>query len=225
MQINIAIADDQHLFRMGMVAVLNSLENIKVGLQCTNGKVLLTELATATEKPTMIILDLVMPELDGIATLKLIRQEYPTIPVLMLSSHEDQDAVFSALKAGANGYLSKNAQAEEVEQAISDVLKEGFYLKIPKANLSHLKAIDETSVNSDWSTALISKREKEILSLICQQYTNSEIASKLSISERTVEGHRNHLLNKTDSKNAIGLLVFALKHRLVSLAEIFNEAG
>lgn len=222
MQINIAIADDQYLFRTGMVAILNSLENIKVSLECANGKALLTELAAATQKPAMIILDLVMPELDGIATLKLIRRDYPTLPVLILSSHEDQDAVFSALKAGANGYLSKNAQAEEVQQAIADVLKEGFHLQIPKPDLNHLKGIDESAVNSVWSTALISKREKEILSLICQQYTNAEIADKLSISERTVEGHRNNLLNKTDSKNAIGLLVFALKHRLVSLTEVFG---
>ncbi|MDQ8004102.1 MAG: response regulator transcription factor [Pedobacter sp.] len=223
MQIKIALTDDQYLFRMGMAAILNSLENTKVILECADGQTLVDELAKSSENPDLIILDVIMPAPDGIATLKLIRKMSPTLPVLMLSSHEDQDAVFAALRAGANGYLSKNASAEELQQAITNILRDGFYLQVPSPDLSHLKM--DFAPNNLGAEQLISKREREILSLICQQYTNAQIGEKLSISERTVEGHRNNLINKTNSKNVIGLLVFALKHRLVSLNDILGKSN
>lgn len=223
MQIKIALTDDQYLFRTGMTAILNSLENIKVILECANGQILIDELTKASETPDLVILDLIMPEPDGIATLKMIRKISPTLPVLVLSSYEDQDAVFAALRAGANGYLSKNASAEELQQAITDICRDGFYLQVPSPDLSHLKiGFDPNNFDAE---QLISKREKQILSLICQQNTNAQIAEKLSISERTVEGHRNNLINKTNSKNVIGLLVFALKHRLVSLNDVLGKSS
>lgn len=220
MQIKIALADDQYLFRKGMVALLDSLANVRVVLECADGRALIEALSKAAEVPDLVILDVIMPAPDGIATLGLLRGIFPALPVLMLSSDEDQDAVFAALRAGANGYLSKNASGEELQRAIADIYRDGFYLQVPRPDLLHLKELYGPG-NYD-AAKLISRREKEVLVLICQQFTNAQIAAKLSISERTVEGHRNNLIHKTNSKNVIGLLVFALKHRLVCLGDIFG---
>jgi DNA-binding NarL/FixJ family response regulator len=220
MQIKIALADDQYLFRKGMVALLDSLANVRVVLECADGRTLVEALSKAAELPDLVILDVIMPAPDGIATLGLLRGIFPALPVLMLSSDVDQDAVFAALRAGANGYLSKNASAEELQQAIADIYRDGFHLQVPRPDLGHLT--EAYGLGDLDAHQLVSKREKEVLLLICQQFTNAQIAARLSISERTVEGHRNNLIQKTNSKNVIGLLVFALKHRLVALGDIFS---
>ena len=222
--INVAIADDQILFRLGLVTILNSLADIKVVCDVSNGKMLLEYLSSSTIAPSLILLDMVMPELDGMSTLAILKREYPMLPVLVLSSHDDHKTIFAALEAGANGYLTKSAPPVEVEEAICAVMRHGNYLKIPRSeNGQQFMSLISPESATAGPQILLSGREKEILALVCFQYTSAEIARQLHLSERTVEGHRNNLIQKTNSKNTVGLIVYALKNKLISLSQLLQS--
>jgi DNA-binding NarL/FixJ family response regulator len=217
MMINIAIADDQKLFRKGMTALINSFDDIKIVFEAENGKQLLELCNEAIQKPDIILLDLSMPEMNGLEALKILKEDHSEIRVIILSSHEIENYILATIQAGANGYLAKNAEPEEVELAIREVFKNDFYFTLPMLAIMRkglTKKIPSVSLdNEDNLTA----REKEVLKLICKQFNSHEIAEKLFLSNRTVEGHRNNLLLKTGSRNTAGLVLYALKHKLLEI--------
>jgi DNA-binding NarL/FixJ family response regulator len=215
--INIAIADDQLLFRKGMISLLKTFEDIDVVMEADNGKELLMGIKTITNKPHVVLLDLSMPELNGIETAKILHNEYPDMKVLILSVHNEERFITHLLELGANGYLFKNADPEEVLKAIHLVIDVGFYFnevtieamkKRMAKKRSKLMMLDDVSLT-------LTQREIEVLNLICKQCTAQEIADKLCISARTVDGHRNNLLEKTGARNTAGLVIFAIKHFLI----------
>lgn len=221
MTINVAIADDQRLFRKGMIALVNSFENVKIIFEAENGKQLVDLLDSETEKPNIILLDLSMPEMNGLEALKIIKESHPTIGVIILTIHEAEHHILATIQAGANGYLAKNAEPEEVEKAIREVAKNDFYFTIPmlevmRKGLSKKPQAFSLNENED----LLTPREKEVLQLICKQFSSIEIGEKLFLSSRTVEGHRNNLLTKTGSRNTAGLVLYALKHKLIEIDKL-----
>ena len=215
--ITIAIADDQMLFRRGMAAIINSFEGMTVVCETDNGRKLLTFLETTTQKTDVILMDLSMPELNGIDTMKIIHEKYPDQKVIILSVHNEEKFVVHLIELGANAYLFKNAEPEDVESAIRGVVEKGFYFSESlmhtfQKRMSNKKT--HVSVHDNIPITLTA-REIEVMNLICQELTAQEIAEKLFISVRTVDGHRNNLLEKTGARNTAGLVIFAIKNNLV----------
>jgi DNA-binding NarL/FixJ family response regulator len=216
--ITIAIADDQLLFRRGMAAIINNFEGMSVVCETDNGSKLLTFLETTTQKPDVILMDLSMPELNGIDTMKIIHEKYPDQKVIILSIHNEEKFVVHLIELGANAYLFKNAEPQDVENAIRGVVEKGFYFS-ESLMMTFQKRLNNkkthVSVHENIPISLTT-REIEVLNLICQELTAQEIAEKLFISVRTVDGHRNNLLEKTGARNTAGLVIFAIKNNLVN---------
>jgi DNA-binding NarL/FixJ family response regulator len=212
--IKVAIADDHKIFRKGVILSLRPFGNIKFVQEAENGDELLAGIAESA--PDVVLMDLRMPGKDGIETTKIISKQYPHIYVLVLSMHEDERFVSHMMENGANGYLLKNAEPQEIKKAIMDVYEKGYYLNnfvnrilIKKA---HSKQKSLPSLNNDIS---ISDKEKEVLQFICMEYTAQEIAQKMEISPRTVEAIKDRLMERFGSKNTAGLVFFAVKNNLV----------
>ena len=212
--IKVAIADDHKIFRKGVILSLRPYNNIKFVQEAENGDELLAGIAEAA--PDVVLMDLRMPGKDGIETTKVISKQYPHIYVLVLSMHEDERFVSHMMENGANGYLLKNAEPQEIKRAIMDVFEKGYYLNnfvnrilIKKA---HSKQKSLPSLNNDIT---ISDKEKEVLQYICMEYTAQEIAQKMEISPRTVEAIKDRLMERFGSKNTAGLVFFAVKNNLV----------
>ncbi|RZK10660.1 MAG: response regulator transcription factor [Flavobacterium sp.] len=212
--IKVAIADDHKIFRKGVILSLRPYNNIKFVQEAENGDELLAGIAESA--PDVVLMDLRMPGKDGIETTKVISKQYPHIYVLVLSMHEDERFVSHMMENGANGYLLKNAEPQEIKRAIMDVYEKGYYLNnfvnrilIKKA---HSKQKSLPSLNNDIT---ISDKEKEVLQYICMEYTAQEIAQKMEISPRTVEAIKDRLMERFGSKNTAGLVFFAVKNNLV----------
>jgi DNA-binding NarL/FixJ family response regulator len=216
--INIAIADDQMLFRKGMAAIVNTFENMTVICEADNGHKLLGFLETTTQKPDVILMDLSMPDLNGIDTMKIIHEKYPEQKVIILSIHNEEKFVIHLIELGASAYLFKNSEPENVEKAINGVIEKGFYFSEDTLSTFHKRLTNKKSHVSvhDNIPITLSMREIEVLNLICHEQTAHEIAQKLFISVRTVDGHRNNLLEKTGARNTAGLVIFAIKNNLVN---------
>jgi DNA-binding NarL/FixJ family response regulator len=170
----------------------------------------------ATEKPDVILLDLRMPGKDGIEATKEISKNYPDIRILILTMYEDERFVSHLMENGANGYLLKNAEPAEIKKAILEVMVKGFYLNnfvnriLLKKSTNKNKAIP--SLNSE---VVLSDKEKEVIQLLCREYTASEIATKMEISSRTVESIKDRLMERFGTKNTAGLVFFAVKNNLI----------
>ena len=217
MEINIAIADDQKLFRKGMVALVGTFDGMSLIFEAGNGRELLELCESFAAKPDVILLDLSMPELNGLDTLKILKEKYPAIGVIILTVHEAESFVLATIQAGANGYLAKNAEPEEVELSIREVHKNGFYFTVPMLQLLRKGLASKNQAVTLNDEHNLTSREKEVLQLICKQLNSVEIAEKLFLSSRTVEGHRNNLLLKTGSRNTAGLVLYALKYKLLDI--------
>ena len=217
MNIKVAIVDDQKLFRKGMAALISSFEQMDLLFEAENGQELLDLCKNETIKPDVIILDLSMPVLNGLETLKILKEDFPSIRVIILTIHEAENFVLSTIQAGANGYLAKNAEPEEVELAIREVFKNDFHFTMAMLQLMRTGLVKKTQSIVLENENKLTKREQEVLILICKQHSSAEIAEKMFLSHRTIEGHRNNLLLKTGSRNTAGLVVYALKHKIIDL--------
>lgn len=214
--IEIAIADDEILFRKGMKLILNGYEGINVGLEAVNGLDLLEQLRNATELPDILLLDLKMPEMNGIEVAKIICEEFPDVKIIVLSTHFSRAFVINMIELSAVAYLPKNSQPNTVAETIRAVYEKGFHYTDEVLAIIRENLLIKKKPKMSFSLQL-SNRETEVLQLICEQYNAPEIAEKLFISPRTVDGHRNNLLLKMDCKNVAGLVVMALQQGLVNI--------
>jgi DNA-binding NarL/FixJ family response regulator len=212
--VKVAIADDHKIFRKGVILSLRPYHNIKFVLEAENGEELIQGVESA--KPDIILMDLKMPVKDGIETTKYLNKHYPAIRILILTMYEDERFVGHLMDSGANGYLLKSTDPEEIKRAITDVMRTGFYLNnfvnrvLIKKNYAKQKF--NPNLNSE---VIISEREKEVLSLVCMEYTAQEIAQKMEISSRTVEAIKDRLMERFGVKNSVGLVFFAMKNSLI----------
>ncbi|MGE6356777.1 response regulator [Flavobacterium sp. NPDC079362] len=215
--IKIALVDDEVLFRKGIAFLLQREDNIDIIFEASNGEELLASLEDSLFKPDIIVMDLKMPVLNGVEATKIIRKSYPEIKIIALTSYDSKSFIANMIQVGAVAYLIKNTTPKDLIHTINQVAKKGFYY-----NENVLKTIQETIVSTKNSkgnleTSFLSPREVEILQLICQQKTTTEIAEHLYLSPRTVEGHRNNLLLKTESRNIAGLVVYAIQNEIAVL--------
>jgi DNA-binding NarL/FixJ family response regulator len=214
--IKIILVDDEILFRKGIYFLLQREQNLEIINEASDGEELLTFLRCNEQQPDVILMDLKMPLLNGVEATKIIRNEYPNIKIIALTSYNTDTFIINMIQVGASSYLLKNATPSEMIHTINEVANKGFYY-----NDAVIKIINEGSSKnkSRFDEDFISNREKEVLQLICEQKSTVEIGKILFISPRTVEGHRNSLLIKTESKNIAGLVVYALQNKLVSVKE------
>jgi len=222
-KITIAIADDELLFRQGLISILNKEKNLDILFDAQNGNDLMDQLRNTTQLPKLVITDLKMPGLNGVETTKLIRKEFPDIKIIALTSYFSKPFIINMISIGAVAYLAKNSTPKLMLTTINEVSEKGFYYdeQIMKFIHEGLLNNDNQVKKSRFDVSYFTKREKEVLELICKQFTTNEIGEKLFISPRTVDGHRNNLLLKTESKNVAGLVVYAIQNKLVNLEEQF----
>jgi DNA-binding NarL/FixJ family response regulator len=212
--IKVAIADDHKIFRKGVILSLRPFTNIKFVQEASNGEELLEQLPLT--EPDVVLMDLRMPLKDGIETTKVLSKQYPTIHVIVLSMYEDERFVYHMMENGAHGYLLKNAEPQEIRKAIMDVHEKGYYLNnfVNRILLKRSHARQKT-VPSILNEITLTEKEKEVLQLICMEFTAQEIAQKMEISPRTVEAIKDRLMERFGSKNTAGLVFFAVKNNLV----------
>ena len=212
--IKVAIADDHKIFRKGVILSLRPFTNIKFVLEAENGQELLNGIAAA--EPEVVLMDLRMPQKDGMETTKALSKQYPHIHVIVLSMYEDDRFVSHMMENGANGYLLKNAEPQEIRRAIMDVYEKGYYLNnfVNRILLkkSHAK---QKVIPSLTNEITLSDKERDVLKYICMEFTAQEIAQKMEISPRTVEAIKDRLMERFGSKNTAGLVFFAVKNNLV----------
>jgi DNA-binding NarL/FixJ family response regulator len=212
--IRYAIADDHKIFRRGIIAVLENTPFLKLVLEAENGRELLSNLPKA--KPDIILLDLVMPEMDGIETTIEIRKQNSDIKIIVITMHDDEKYVIHLMEIGANGYLLKNADPDEIKMAITAAYENGYYFNdfVNKALLKRVVHKNQLKPVFNKNIELTS-REIEVLKLICQELTANEISKLIFLSPRTVEGIRTKLLEKIGVKNTAGLVMYAVKNGIV----------
>lgn len=216
-KIKIVIADDEVLFREGISFLLRREPNMEILYEANNGAELIHFLKN-NELPDIILMDLKMPEVNGVEATKIIHEIYPHIKIIALTSYNTKPFILNMIQSGACSFLKKNTTPQELIFTINEVEEKGFYYNtaIVEALHENITAPKKKTL-SFFDENYISKREKEVLELICKQYSTPEIAKKLFISSRTVEGHRNNLLLKTESKNTAGLVVYALQNKIVNV--------
>ncbi len=208
--IKIIIVDDHKIFRTGLEMILNGISNVKVVASAQDGRQLLNLLKK--QEADIIFMDIKMPDISGIELTKMIKEKHPDILILALSMFGEIEYFNQMMDAGADGFLLKNTQEEELEQAIKSVMEGRSYLSqefISTLNRQDLHRPHKAQIN-------LSKREQEVLELICKGFSNQEIAKELSISTHTVDGHRRNLIVKTGVKNAPSLVMFAIQNGLIT---------
>ncbi|WP_452224919.1 response regulator [Lacinutrix chionoecetis] len=218
-KINIALADDELLFLQGLKAILENEDDIHVLFDAESGSHLLHHLRAAEKLPEIVITDLKMPGINGVEVTKIIRKEFPDIKVIALTSYFSKPFILNMISIGAVAYLAKNSTPKLMIKTIKEVFNKGFYYDEQVMQYVHesISNPKDKKVRSTFDADYFTKREMEVLELICKQYTTNDIAEKLFISPRTVEGHRNNLLLKTEVKNVAGLVIYALKNKMISL--------
>jgi DNA-binding NarL/FixJ family response regulator len=213
-KIKIAIADDYKIFRDGIKVGLSKDENLEVIMEADNGEDLIK--ALETNNPDVILMDLKMPIMDGMEATKIVRKQYPAIKVLVVSMYEDDKFIIHLMENGANGYLLKNTESEEIIKSIYAVHENGYYFNdvVNKALLKKLVLKNNLKPSFNQNVEL-TERELEVLKMICEEKTAAEIAKEIFLSPRSVEGIRQRLIEKIGVRNTAGLVMFAVKNSMV----------
>jgi DNA-binding NarL/FixJ family response regulator len=214
---SIALVDDHALLRNGLAALIESFEGYAVLFQADNGKDFIQQLKT-NPVPDIILLDITMPEMNGFETAAWIKQNAPSIKILVLSMMDNDEVVISMLKAGARGYILKDSKPAVFKQALDNIRDTGFFMNELVSNkmLSYVKhGGNNEKEMSDIS--LLTDRELAFLQLACSEMTYKEIATAMQVSPRTVEGYRDELLKKLNLQSRVGLVMFAIKNGLYKL--------
>jgi DNA-binding NarL/FixJ family response regulator len=217
--IRLVIADDHEIFRDGLALMLSKQSTIVLTGQAADGEELLR--LVADTRPDIVLTDIKMPRLSGISATRILLQRHPGLKIIALSMFDEEALIVEMLEAGAKGYLLKNADKKEILEAILTV-HEGsiFYCKHTTAQLASLIVKSKFDAQKKMQEAIFTEREKEIIRLICRQHTAQEIGEQLYISKRTVEGYRTRILEKMEVKNTAGVVIFALRHHLISESDI-----
>lgn len=220
--IKMILADDELLFRKGVVFMLEREKNIEIIFEASNGEELVNYLNdNQNNLPDIILMDLKMPLINGVEATKKIHKKFPYIKIIALTSYDTKPFIINMIQEGASSYLVKNASPSEMINTINQVALKGFYYnELIMSIIQDGEVFGNKKIKSSFDEDYLTNREKEILELICFQQSTNEIAEKLFISPRTVEGHRNNLLLKTESKNIAGLVVYAIQNKIVSINNI-----
>ncbi|WP_291131719.1 response regulator transcription factor [Flavobacterium sp. UBA7682] len=219
--VTVALVDDHQLFRKSLSLLLNSFDGISTVFDTDDGKSLFVFLEDASLD--VALLDLQMPLMDGYELCKLLRSSHPQVKIIIVSQLTTKEAVHKVMELGANGFFTKNSPPEQLEIAIRSVMEKDYYFDLELSAVIREAILWEKKFpgNSNGiNGSNFSRREIEIILLSCRECSSKEIASKLFISVRTVEKHRNHIMEKANSKNFIGAILYALKNNYISLDDV-----
>jgi len=211
--IRILIADDHKIFRDGIESILEDIADITIIAHANDGREVMEQLQQ--HQPDIILMDITMGEANGIETTQLVKAQYPSIKVLVLSMHAEKNYILKMLEAGASGYLLKDAGKSEMVTAIRAVAEGNTYYSQSVSSVIVQHLTNPQKAKTAKKDIPLTQRELEILRLIAEEFTNPEIAKELFISIRTVDTHRRNLLEKLQVKNTAGLVKYAIKHRII----------
>ncbi len=213
--IKIALVDDHVLLRKGLATLVSGL-GYTILYECSNGKEL-TEIIGKKQLPDLVLMDIRMPEMDGFDTTLWLKKNYPALNVLVLSMYDDENSIIRMIRNGAKGYILKDANPNELENAINSIVKKGFYYSdLVSGRLIRSIQDDEEDETSDKKfTVGLNKKEEEFLKLACTELTYKEIAQQMHLSPRTIDGYRDDLFQKLNVKSRVGLVLYAIKNGIV----------
>lgn len=214
--IRIIIADDHELLREGFSLLLRKQKEIEIVDEASNGKDLLEKVRKL--QPDVVVTDIQMPEMDGIQATKKIKEEFPQIEVIALTMFNEDHLIIDMLESGAKGYLLKNTSQKELSEAIKAVYNGGtHFCSSTSERLKNMIVQSKFNPYKKKPSEVFSEREIEVMKLICQQMQNKEIAEKLFISVRTVEGYREKVFEKTGARTIAGVTIFAIKNGIYQI--------
>ncbi|WP_010522468.1 response regulator transcription factor [Aquimarina agarivorans] len=209
--ISVVVVDDYILLAQAISSLVNSFNQFTTKYLCSNGQELLDRIASEKLLPDIVLMDVNMPILNGIETTKQLTQLYPSIKVLALSVEDDEDTIIKMLKAGAKGYLLKDVQKTILEKGLHELMNSGFYYTKDVSNLL------VNSLNGNTKKIQLKDREIEFLKLVCTEMTYKQIAEKMFLSPKTIDGYRDVLFEKLHTRNRIGLVIYAIKHKIFDI--------
>lgn len=213
MKNKVLLVDDHKLFRKGLRMLIDTLGRFEVSGEASGGVEFLNMLDHS--KPDIVMLDIAMPEMDGIEAARQALMKYPDLKIITLSMFGEQDYYFKMVDAGVKGFLLKNSDFSEVRMALETVMEGGNYFS--RELLMNLVNSLKNSPEEMTPDSPLSDREREIILLICKGMSTQEIADSLCLSKRTVDSHRANILLKTGCRNTASLVVYAIKEKLVEL--------
>ena len=214
--IKIAIADDHKIFRDGIKMALAGKENLKMLWEAEDGKDLMHKVTI--KKPDVLLMDIRMPEIDGINAIEMLRKEYDDIKIIVLTMYDDQQMISKMMEMGANAYLTKTTDPEEIYEAILTCMNDDFYFNSLVNNAVMGKLIQKKNVRQHYgSTVPINFNEKEIkiLQLLAQDKTTEEISKIIFLSPRTIETIRQNMKSKVGAKTIAGLIMYGMRNKLI----------
>lgn len=220
--IQVALVDDHQLFRKSLSLLIETFPDVEVVFDTDDGFGLLDKIRN-TDLVHVVLLDIQMPIIDGFEMCALIKKVNPDVKILIVSQLATKEAVHKIMECGANGFFTKNSPPELLEQAIKGVVYNDYYFDMELAAVLREAILWEKKVNSGFTNSQqvnLTSREIEIIQMACKEMSSIEIGDKLCISTRTVEKHRKRMMEKTDSKNFIGVVLYALKTNAILIEDI-----
>lgn len=214
---NIVIVDDHTMFRKGLASLINLFASYHVLFDASNGNDFIQQLQE-DNLPDIVLLDIKMNEMDGYATAQWIKNNYPQIKILALSTMDNESAIIRMIKSGAKGYILKDADTDELKEALDNVLSLGYYFNdlVTRKVMRNIQMLSEEETIPG-TMVKINEKELTFLKLACSEKTYQQIAGEMSVSERTVDGYRESLFQKLNVSSRVGLVLYAIKNGIVNL--------
>ena len=216
-KVKLAVVDDHKLFRDGLAELINGFSNYQVVMEADNGYDFIRQMEKG-EVPDIILLDINMKQMDGFQTAEWLKEHHPEIKILALSMYENEHPVIRMIKLGAKGYILKDIRKKELEQALSSLVTKGYYYtEMVTGKLIHaIHTLDEVKPGQSLKEHIsINPREIEFLKLACTELTYKDIAEKMCLSIHTIDGYRDSLFEKLGVRSRVGLVLYAIKNKIV----------
>lgn len=214
---NVVLVDDHSLLRNGLASLIKSFGSYNVLFEADNGKDFISKLKPK-QLPEVVLMDINMPEMDGYEACLWLKNNHPAIKVLALSMYDNENSVIRMFKAGAKGYILKDCDPSELQMALDNVVLKGFYYsEMVTGKLIHtINTLDEEDSQTK-NVIQLSEKEITFLKMVCTELTYKEIAEKMFLSPRTIDGYRDDLFHKLNVKTRVGLVMYAIKHSIVNI--------
>jgi DNA-binding NarL/FixJ family response regulator len=215
--IKIVLADDHEIFRDGFKAMLKKQPSVELAGEASNGEELVE--LTRRVQPDVVVTDIKMPKMDGLQAVKIISKEFPNMGIIALSMIDEENLIVDMMEAGARGYLLKNAHKNEIVEAIKAVNNGSiYYCDGVSTKLTRMIAkSDKIPFNKKSSRPELSQKEIDVIHLVCEEMTNKEIADRLNLSIRTIEGYRDRIQEKIGARNSAGIVVYAIRNKIYTI--------
>jgi len=213
MKIPIGLADDHQLFLKSLVLMLDTFQHYEVVVEASNGKDLQNKLQHVKTMPEIMLIDVDMPVMDGIATAGWLQANHPSMKLIALSVNDSDKTIIHMIRAGCCAYLLKDIHPNELEKGLQEVYTKGFY----NADASNINYRRLLMSEKEEENLRLSEREKEFLQYACSEMTYKQVAFKMQVSERTVDGYRENLFQKFNVQSRVGLCLEAIRKKLVKI--------